>query len=145
MQIFKTFWLKRETGGFENINPNTRMRPLENLSARHGIAVCTDGSRLGSKPARMTLSSTIRGKRGGRRILVVDDEPGILQYLRRVLEHGNHTVLTSRSGEHASGVLQRSQAKLDLVLTDIIMPGSIDGPTLARRLSEDIRNSRFCS
>jgi CheY-like chemotaxis protein len=82
----------------------------------------------------MTSSSTIRGKRGGRRILVVDDEPGMLQYIRRVLEHGNHTVLTSRSGEHAWRVVRRSEAKLDLVLTDIIMPGSIDGPTLARRI-----------
>jgi CheY-like chemotaxis protein len=82
----------------------------------------------------MTTSSTIRGERGGRTILVVDDEPGILQYIRRVLEHGNHTVLTSRSGEHAWSVVQRSQAKLDLVLTDIIMPGSIDGPTLAARI-----------
>jgi hypothetical protein len=34
MQIFKTFWLTSETGGFENINPNTRLRPLENWSAR---------------------------------------------------------------------------------------------------------------
>jgi len=82
----------------------------------------------------MTSSSTIRDKRDGRTILVVDDEPGILQYIRRVLERGNHTVLTSPSGEHAWGVVQRSQAKLDLVLTDIIMPGSIDGPTLARRI-----------
>jgi CheY-like chemotaxis protein len=82
----------------------------------------------------MTSSSTIRGKRDGRTILVVDDEPGVLQYVRRVLEHGNHTVLTSRSGEHAWGVVQRSQAKLDLVLTDIVMPGSIDGPALARRI-----------
>jgi hypothetical protein len=37
MQIFKTSWLKSETGGFENINPNTRMRPLENLSARPDV------------------------------------------------------------------------------------------------------------
>jgi CheY-like chemotaxis protein len=58
----------------------------------------------------------------------------MLQYIRRVLEHGNHTVLTSRSGEHAWRVVRRSEAKLDLVLTDIIMPGSIDGPTLARRI-----------
>jgi len=82
----------------------------------------------------MTSSSAMRDKRPGRRILVVDDEPGILQYIRHVLEHGNHTVLTSRSGEHAWSVVQRSQAKLDLVLTDIIMPGSIDGPTLAARI-----------
>jgi hypothetical protein len=38
LQIFKTFWLKSETGGFENIKANTRMRPLENLSARPAVA-----------------------------------------------------------------------------------------------------------
>src|ERR1700757_2876297 len=43
-------------------------------------------------------------------------------------------LLTSRSGGHAWGVVQRSQAELDLVLTDIIMPGSIDGPVLAARI-----------
>jgi CheY-like chemotaxis protein len=69
----------------------------------------------------------------------------MLQYIRRVLEHGSHTVLTSPSGEHAWGVVQRSQAKLDLVLTDIVMPGSIDGRRWLAELSEDIRNSRSCS
>src|ERR1700739_4979153 len=82
----------------------------------------------------MTSVSTIRGKRSGRRILVVDDEPGVLQYIRRVLELGNHTVLTSQSGEHAWGVVQRSQAKLDLWLTDMFMLGSIEGPAVARRI-----------
>jgi hypothetical protein len=37
MQIFKTFWLKSETGGFENINENKRMRPLGNFSARPAV------------------------------------------------------------------------------------------------------------
>ena len=65
----------------------TRLDHRVSPSHGYGIAVCTDDSRLGSKPARMTSSSPILGKRGGGRILVVDDEPGILQYLRRVLEH----------------------------------------------------------
>jgi hypothetical protein len=37
MQIFKTFCPKSETGGLENINPKTGMRPLENLSARPDV------------------------------------------------------------------------------------------------------------
>jgi hypothetical protein len=37
MQIFKTFWLTSETGWFENINPNTRLRPLENWSDRPAV------------------------------------------------------------------------------------------------------------
>jgi hypothetical protein len=38
LQIFKTFWLKSETSGFENGNSSTRMRPLENLSACPAVA-----------------------------------------------------------------------------------------------------------
>jgi CheY-like chemotaxis protein len=89
----------------------------------------------------MTSSPTIRGKTGGWKILVVDDEPAILQYIQRVLERGgNHSVLTSRSGEQAWGVIRGNQGKLDLVLTDIIMPGSIDGPTLAGMIQRRYKN-----
>ena len=84
----------------------------------------------------MTSFSPMRSKRAGRRVLVVDDELAILEYVRRVLEHGNYTVATSRSGDHAWGVIERSQGRLDLVLTDIVMPGSIDGRMLAGKIRQ---------
>jgi len=58
-------------------------------------------------------------------ILLVDDEPGMLRYIRTLLEVDDHQVETASTGEEA---LQRIEKGLqpDLVLLDVLMPG-IDG------------------
>jgi two-component system, NtrC family, response regulator AtoC len=59
------------------------------------------------------------------KILLVDDEPGMLRYIRTILEVENYKVETATTGEEA---LERVQKGLrpDLVLLDLLMPG-IDG------------------
>jgi len=59
-----------------------------------------------------------------RRILVVDDEQTVRDFLQRVLETAGYTVITASSGEEALGKM--SQFDIGLVLLDIIMPG-LDG------------------
>jgi two-component system response regulator AtoC len=58
-------------------------------------------------------------------ILLVDDEPGMLRYIRTLLEVDDYKVDTASTGEEA---LERVQKGLqpDLVLLDLLMPG-IDG------------------
>ena len=58
-------------------------------------------------------------------ILLVDDEPGMLRYIRTLLEVEEYKVETANTGEQA---LERVQKGLhpDLVLLDLLMPG-IDG------------------
>ena len=58
-------------------------------------------------------------------ILLVDDEPGMLRYIRTLLEVDSYKVETASSGNDA---LQRVQRGLspDLVLLDLLMPG-LDG------------------
>src|SRR5437879_4439459 len=58
-------------------------------------------------------------------ILLVDDEPGMLRYIRTLLEVDDYKVATASTGEEA---LERVQKGLqpDLVLLDVLMPG-IDG------------------
>src|SRR6266478_6480052 len=58
-------------------------------------------------------------------ILLVDDEPGMLRYIRTLLEVDDYKVETASTGEEA---LQRVEKGLrpDLVLLDLLMPG-IDG------------------
>ena len=84
----------------------------------------------------MTPSSPIEAKRGGRTILVVDDEPSILKCVRRVLEQANYDVITSPSGSQAWEFIKQGRPKIDMVLTDIAMPGSIDGLTLAAKIRQ---------
>src|ERR1700738_796724 len=59
------------------------------------------------------------------KILLVDDEPGMLRYIKTLLEVDDHKVETSIGGEEA---LERVRKGLqpDLVLLDLLMPG-IDG------------------
>jgi CheY-like chemotaxis protein len=71
-----------------------------------------------------------------RTILVVDDEAPILDCIRRILEPANYIVLTSLSGDHALEVIARQGASIDLVLTDIVMPGPIGGCTLAATIRQ---------
>src|SRR6184192_1363458 len=58
-------------------------------------------------------------------ILLVDDEPGMLRYIRTLLEVDDYKVATASTGEEA---LERVQKGLqpDIVLLDLLMPG-IDG------------------
>jgi len=57
----------------------------------------------------------------GKSVLVIDDEPGIRLLLSRALKAAGATVYEAPDGQFGALVLE--QAKLDLVITDILMPG----------------------
>jgi len=56
-----------------------------------------------------------------KKIMVVDNEPDIVDLTRTVLELGGYEVLTAYSGEEC--LRQLEKGKVDLVLLDIMMPG----------------------
>src|SRR5690349_22302452 len=58
-------------------------------------------------------------------ILLVDDEPGMLRYIRTLLEVDEYKVETATTGEEALERVQKGMQP-DLVLLDLLMPG-IDG------------------
>src|SRR5579863_9945786 len=68
------------------------------------------------------------------KILLVDDEPGMLRYIRTLLEVDDYKVETATTGEEA---LQRVEKGLhpDLVLLDVLMPG-IDGLETLEKLRQ---------
>ena len=57
-------------------------------------------------------------------ILIIDDEPGVLGVLRKILEGAGHSVSEAPDGESALRAFEGAPA--DLVITDIFMP-DIDG------------------
>jgi YesN/AraC family two-component response regulator len=63
-------------------------------------------------------------------ILVVDDELRILRMLRGFLEREGHMVLTAKDGEKALRICNTHEGKIDVMITDINMPG-LDGMDLA--------------
>ncbi|HEY3197211.1 MAG TPA: adenylate/guanylate cyclase domain-containing protein [Nitrospirales bacterium] len=64
------------------------------------------------------------------KILVVDDEDGIRTLCCQVLKHAGYEVSTSANGEEA---LQRLHENWDIILTDLNMPGLVDGNELTRQ------------
>jgi two-component system, response regulator PdtaR len=69
-----------------------------------------------------------------RRILVVDDDPLLLQFISEVLAHAGYETVTAVSGEAA--LREVAEREPDLALLDITMPG-MSGLELARRLKAD--------
>jgi DNA-binding response OmpR family regulator len=69
-------------------------------------------------------------------ILIVDDEPMILELLTTILRTAGFAVLTASSGASALSIARLHFQEIKLMITDVAMPG-MDGPTLARRLTTD--------
>jgi PAS domain S-box-containing protein len=74
--------------------------------------------------------------RGTETILLVEDESAVRDLTRRCLEASGYRVLQAGSAEEALDAVSRHAGSLDLLLTDVIMPGA-SGPELSRRLLSD--------
>jgi PAS domain S-box-containing protein len=78
---------------------------------------------------------------GAETILVVEDDPMVHTYVTRQIQSLGYRVLSARSGVAALDVLRQAEP-IDLLFTDVVMPGGMDGPELvveARRLRPDLR------
>jgi two-component system cell cycle sensor histidine kinase/response regulator CckA len=66
-------------------------------------------------------------------ILLVEDEEGLRALNARGLASRGYTVLQAANGVEAMEVLEKADGKVDLVVSDVVMP-EMDGPTLLREL-----------
>jgi signal transduction histidine kinase/PAS domain-containing protein len=67
---------------------------------------------------------------GGKTVLVVDDEPTIRMLVSEVLEEMGHAALEAHDGPSAVQLLQ-SNATIDLLITDVGLPGTMNGRQVA--------------
>ena len=70
---------------------------------------------------------------GSETVLVVEDEEPLRRLTRRILESRGYTVLDAADGEEAIHTLASTSSRVDLVLTDVVMPG-MSGRELVERL-----------
>src|SRR5205807_1602454 len=68
-------------------------------------------------------------------ILVVDDEPFVLNIVCYVLDNAGFTVLRASSAAEAMAVGSRHPEPIRLVLSDVVMPG-LSGPSLAEGFTQ---------
>jgi CheY-like chemotaxis protein len=69
------------------------------------------------------------------KILVVDDDPDFVSYIRTVLESEDFEVCSAGNSDQGMRVL--AQEKPDLVILDVIMSSVLDGLSMSQRMAED--------
>lgn len=90
---------------------------------------------VAAKPARDTAA--VDTLRGAGTILVVDDEPDLRDVAEIMLNDLGYTTISAKDGREAQAILENDQgAEIDLVLSDVIMPGGVDGFELAEWIRE---------
>lgn len=71
---------------------------------------------------------------GSETLLVVEDDPSVLQLAVKILRDSGYRVLTAESGVAALEVWSRHRSEIRLLVTDMVMPHGVSGIDLARRL-----------
>jgi PAS domain S-box-containing protein len=88
----------------------------------------------GAEPVGERASRAAEGE--ARVVLVVEDDPSVRRLQRRVLDALGYRTLEAADGPAALEIL-RGGAPVDLLLSDIVLPGGLSGPALAEAARRD--------
>jgi signal transduction histidine kinase len=121
------FGIVRQSGGHISVASDAGAGTVFtiHLPRTHGSAMPA----IAANPAPQTLG-------GSETILLTEDEAGVRALTARLLRGLGYTVLTASDAQQAAQLLQSHEGPVDLLVTDVIMPG-LSGP----RLAAEIRRS----
>ncbi len=88
---------------------------------------------VGKADAESEQSTSAPGSQGNETILLVEDESAIITMVKRRLQRLGYVVLAASAAEEALQVAGEHRGEIDLLLTDVVMPG-MDGRALAELL-----------
>jgi PAS domain S-box-containing protein len=85
------------------------------------------------RPLTETPTAATETPRGGETVLLVEDNLEVQEIVGMLLDQLGYRVFRAQSAAAALQLLQSGEA-IDLVFSDIVMPGTVDGLALARRI-----------
>ena len=143
MHIFEPFFTTKSTGQGTGLG----LSMVQGIVAQSGGAILVDSEpgrgstfqiylpRTEAKPvARQEAERSVAG-RGRETILVAEDEDAVRRLVKRMLEKAGYRVLEARTGNDALALVEQQREDIDLIITDVVMPG-MSGPALAERARE---------
>ncbi len=80
-------------------------------------------------------ATVISDERGSKNVLLVEDEPTVLAMTEMMLKHLGYKVFSASKAEDAVCKARECADRIDILVTDVIMPG-VNGRDLARRILE---------
>jgi len=86
-------------------------------------------------PDKVESATDVPLRNGRETVLVAEDEEALRQVVVQVLKLHGYTVLEAASGRDALEIWERADRPVDLLLTDMVMPGGVMGSELAERLT----------
>jgi PAS domain S-box-containing protein len=95
-------------------------------------------SRAASVGAEAKPAAAVALPRGHETVLAVEDNPGLRRILIKQLEDLGYQVLEAENAQSAMEILKR-EPRIDLLFTDIVLPGGVNGSELAR-MAEAMRS-----
>jgi two-component system, cell cycle sensor histidine kinase and response regulator CckA len=128
----------KQTGGFVYVDSVERQGTTFRIFLPRHIGAAQEAP--AEAPAVIDAPAADQAKRaaspdltGEGTILLVEDEEGLRALNARGLTSRGYTVLEAGNGVEAIDVLEKSDGRVDLVVSDVVMP-EMDGPTLLREL-----------
>jgi PAS domain S-box-containing protein len=109
-------------------------------SRGHGTTFLIDFPRASDEPSRVepVAAAVERRSSGTETILLVEDEEVVRSLARRVLAQRGYQVIAASNAEEALKLSRSHAERIDLLLTDVVMPG-VSGPKLAEILLKERR------
>jgi two-component system cell cycle sensor histidine kinase/response regulator CckA len=124
------YGIVKQTGGFVFVDSEpSKGAAFSIFLPRHA------GTEAAAARADLTDPQATRDLTGAGTVLLVEDEDPVRLFSARALRNKGYRVIEAKSGEAALEVITAGTEKVELLITDVVMP-RMDGPNLVKRVRE---------
>ncbi len=125
------YGIVKQTGGFVRVESEPGKGAVFSIFLpRHRGEEAHGAARAAADEASLPRDLTGTGT-----VLLVEDEDPVRLFSSRALKNKGYKVIEADSAENALAILQEGTQKVDLIITDVVMP-KMDGPTLIKEVRE---------
>ncbi len=151
-RIFEPFFTTKEVGKGTGMGLATVLGIIQQhegwieAESRPGLGtsfrIYFPATQLVAPPAAPEVESAPQRAGSNDTILLVEDDDDVRSLARCVLEEAGYRVMEACDGHRAIATWQAYPDRIDLLLTDMVMPGGLSGSDVAKRFSTDRPDSK---